>query len=98
MLSVKDFSVLAAASYPTYDLNKYSEYGSYYVKLSENKNSPMYNRATVGTFACGSVFKPCVAGAALEEKIITDKTKIYCKQDYDFYHQCGKVYALSRQS
>lgn len=44
----------------------------------------MYNRATVGTFACGSVFKPCVAGAALEEKIITDKTKIYCKQDYDF--------------
>lgn len=85
MLSVKDFSVLAAASYPTYDLNRYSEYGSYYVKLSENKNSPMYNRATVGTFACGSVFKPCVAGAALEEKIITDKTKIYCKQDYDFY-------------
>lgn len=84
MLSVKDFSVLAAASYPTYDLNRYSEYGSYYVKLSENKNSPMYNRATVGTFACGSVFKPCVAGAALEEKIITDKTKIYCKQDYDF--------------
>ena len=55
MLSVKDFSVLAAASYPTYDLNRYSEYGSYYVKLSENKNSPMYNRATVGTFACGSV-------------------------------------------
>lgn len=85
MLSVKDFSVLAAASYPTYDLNRYSEYGSYYVKLSENKNSPMYNRATVGTFACGSVFKPCVAGAALDEKIITDKTKIYCKQDYDFY-------------
>ena len=85
MLSVKNFSVLAAASYPTYDLNRYSEYGSYYVKLSENKNSPMYNRATVGTFACGSVFKPCVAGAALEEKIITDKTKIYCKQDYDFY-------------
>ena len=85
MLSVKDFSVLAAASYPTYDLNKYSDYGSYYVKLAEDKNSPMYNRATVGTFACGSVFKPCVAGAALEEKIITKKTEIYCKQDYDFY-------------
>lgn len=37
MLSVKDFSVLAAASYPTYDLNRYSEYGSYYVKLSKTK-------------------------------------------------------------
>lgn len=85
MLSVKDFSVLAAASYPTYDLNKYSEYGSYYVKLTENENSPMYNRAFVGTFACGSVFKPCVAGAALEEKIIDSNTEIFCKQNYDYY-------------
>ncbi len=85
MLSVKDFSVLAAASYPTYDLNRYSEYDDYYVKLSQNENSPMYNRISVGSFACGSVFKPCVAGAALEEKIITKKDKIYCKQNYDFY-------------
>lgn len=85
MLSVKDFSVLAAASYPTYDLNKYSEYGSYYVQLAEDENSPMYNRAFVGSFACGSVFKPCVAGAALEEKIIDSDTGIYCKQNYDYY-------------
>lgn len=85
MLSVKDFSVLAAASYPTYDLNRYSEYGDYYVKLAENKNSPMYNRISVGSFACGSVYKPCVAGAALEEKTITKNTEIFCKQEYDYY-------------
>lgn len=85
MLSVKDFSVLAAASYPTYDLNKYSDYGDYYVKLSENKNSPMYNRISVGSFACGSVYKPCVACAALEEKTITKDTEIFCKQEYDYY-------------
>ena len=85
MLSVKDFSVLAAASYPTYDLNKYSQYGDYYVKLSENKNSPMYNRISVGSFACGSVYKPCVACAALEEKTITKDTEIFCKQEYDYY-------------
>lgn len=85
MLSVKDFSVLAAASYPTYDLNKYSEYGNYYVKLSENKNSPMYNRISVGSFACGSVYKPCVACAALEEKTILTDTEIFCKQEYDYY-------------
>ena len=85
MLSVKDFSVLAAASYPTYDLNKYSEYGDYYIKLSENKNSPMYNRAFVGSFACGSVIKPCVAATALEEKVIKEDTEIYCKQNYDYY-------------
>ena len=85
MLSVRDFSVLAAASYPTYDLNKYSQYGDYYVKLSENKNSPMYNRISVGSFACGSVYKPCVACAALEEKTITKDTDIFCKQEYDYY-------------
>lgn len=85
MLSVRDFSVLAAASYPTYDLNKYSQYGDYYVKLSENKNSPMYNRISVGSFACGSVYKPCVACAALEEKTITKDTEIFCKQEYDYY-------------
>lgn len=85
MLDVRDFSVLAAASYPTYDLNKYSKYGDYYVKLAEDENSPMYNRATVGTFACGSVFKPCVACAALEEGVIDADKEIYCSQHYDYY-------------
>lgn len=85
MLDVSDFSVLAAASYPTYDLNKYSDYGDYYVRLSEDKNAPLFNRAFSGTFAWGSVFKPCVALAALEEKTITDKTNIKCTQFYDYY-------------
>lgn len=85
MLDVSDFSVLAAASYPTYDLNKYSQYGDYYVKLSENENSPMYNRAFVGSFACGSVFKPCVAAAALEEGVIDEDKEIFCSQYYDYY-------------
>lgn len=85
MLDVSDFSVLASASYPTYDLNRYSEYGDYYTKLAEDKTAPMYNRAFSGTFACGSVFKPVVAMAALEEKIIKPTTKFYCTQKYDYY-------------
>lgn len=85
MLDVKDFSVLAAASYPNYDLNQYSQYGNYYTKLAEDKRSPMFNRAFSGTFACGSVFKPCVALAALEEKIITPSTEVFCTQKYDYY-------------
>lgn len=85
MLDVSDFSVLAAASYPTYNLNKYSEYGSYYVNLANNSLSPMYNRAFSGTFEWGSVFKPCVALAALEEKTIKPDTEIYCTEKYDYY-------------
>ncbi len=85
MLDISDFSVLAAASYPTYDLNQYSKYGDYYTKLANDKTSPMYNRAFSGTFACGSVFKPCVAMAALEEKIIKPSTKFFCTKKYDYY-------------
>ena len=84
MLSVSDFSVLAAAGYPTYDLNRYSEYGDYYVQLANDERSPMYNRAFSGTFEWGSVFKPCVAMAALEEKVIKPDT-IYCARCYDYY-------------
>lgn len=85
MISVKDFSVLAAASYPTYDLNKYSNYGNYYVKLSKDKNAPMYDRSFIGSFAPGSVFKPCVAAAALEENLITRDTIFECTQYYNYY-------------
>ncbi len=85
MLSVKDFSVLASASYPTYDLNKYSKYGDYYVALSEAKTAPMYNRAFIGSFAPGSVFKPCVACAALQEGTITPFSTVTCTKYYDYY-------------
>ncbi len=85
MLDVSDFSVLAAASFPTYDLNRYSGDGEYYLGLIENKAAPLFNRACSGSFACGSVFKPCVALAALDSGVITPKTEIYCARYYDYY-------------
>ncbi len=86
MLSVKDFSVLAAASYPTYDLEKYSLYDDYYVDLvTDEKNAPLYDRVFTGSFAPGSIYKPCVAVAALEEKAVTKDTLINCTKHYDYY-------------
>lgn len=85
MLDVKDFSVLAAASYPSYNLNKYSNYDDYYVKLSEDKTAPLYDRAFIGSFAPGSVYKPCVACAALQEGIINAGTTFECTKLYTFY-------------
>lgn len=85
MLDVKDFSVLAAASYPTFNLNKYSKYGDYYVNLVQDKNAPIYNRAFIGSFAPGSVFKPCVAAAALQENVIGEGTFFTCNKIYDYY-------------
>ncbi|MCR5653447.1 MAG: penicillin-binding protein [Ruminococcus sp.] len=85
MLDVKDFSVLAAASYPSYNLNKYSNYDDYYISLAEDKNAPLYDRAFNGSFAPGSVFKPCVACAALQEGIINSNTTFECTKKYTFY-------------
>ncbi len=85
MLSVSDFSILAAASYPSFDLNQYSLYGDYYSKLIGDENSPLFDRVFDGAFACGSVFKPCVALAALENNVIDKSTEFYCAKYYDYY-------------
>ena len=85
MLDTRDFSVLAAASCPTYDLDRYSNDGDYYFSLAENEASPLFDRAFTGIFAWGSAFKPLVALAALERGIITPQTQFTCTRYYDYY-------------
>ncbi|MBR1481785.1 MAG: hypothetical protein IJ598_02320 [Ruminococcus sp.] len=85
LLNVSDFSVLAAASAPTYDLNRYSAYGDDYVALAADERAPLFDRAFSGSFACGSVFKPCVALAALQEGVVTPSEEIVCTRYYDYY-------------
>ena len=79
VLNVKDFSVLCAASYPSYDLNNYYKD---YTKLADNKALPLVNRAFYSALAPGSTFKPMVASAALQEKAINTKTHIECDGIY----------------
>lgn len=85
MLDVKNFSVLACASYPSYDLGLYSNDDDYYSELLKDETLPLFDRALTGSFAPGSTFKPCVAAAALQEGVINDNTTIYCSQNYDYY-------------
>ncbi|MDR0915079.1 MAG: penicillin-binding protein, partial [Oscillospiraceae bacterium] len=85
MLRVSDFAVLAASSYPTFDLEKYNSDSDYYNALVTDENSPMFDRAFVGSFAPGSIFKPAVAIAALQEGVISEYTPITCTQLYDYY-------------
>lgn len=84
MLDLRDFSVIAAASAPNYDLSKYydPDYSEY---LFTDDTVPMFNRAFNGAFAPGSSFKPCTALAALQEGIITEDTIINCTGTYDYY-------------
>ena len=84
MLDVKTFGVLAAATFPTYDISKYNE-GDYYNQLLTDKTLPLYDRAFSGAFAPGSVVKPAVALAALEEGVVSEYTPITCTKRYDYY-------------
>ena len=69
--------VLAAASYPTFDLD---EYYKNYNKLTKERNTPLYNRFAMGTYAPGSTFKPMMAVAGLQSGVITDDTYFNCNE------------------
>ncbi|MBR6939864.1 MAG: hypothetical protein IKH65_03565 [Clostridia bacterium] len=87
VLDCKDASVLASASYPTYDISTYREQ---YAKLAKAKGSPLWNRALMSTYACGSTAKPSVAIAALEEGVIDEDFTVYCNGSYNYLGQMFK--------
>ena len=74
--------ILALASYPTYNLATFDQD---YDRLNSDPALPMFNRATYGTYAPGSTFKPCTAVAALETGTINTNTKIQDKGIYTYY-------------
>ena len=82
VLDVRDFSVLAMSTYPSYDAKKFLEDKSYNEAISKNRTIPLFNRAINGTFAPGSTFKPLVAMSALESGTITDKDTVTCHRMY----------------
>lgn len=76
--------VLAAASYPTFDLNDYYEK---YDELSKNPRNPLWSRFALGTYAPGSTFKPVTACAALEAGSISSSTTYTCEGEKEFFGQ-----------
>lgn len=78
--NVNNGEVLAAANYPSFDLNDYYEH---YDKLVKDSSKPLYNRFALGAYAPGSTFKPMMAMAALEENEIDSSTIINCNGSID---------------
>ena len=89
VLDVDTFGVLACSSYPTYDVNQLVESiagdGEYYNNLLADENQPMVNLALNGVFAPGSVFKPVVALAALQEGVISAGTTYTCTRVWNYF-------------
>ncbi|MBQ9807021.1 MAG: hypothetical protein IJW49_11035 [Clostridia bacterium] len=82
VLSPDDFSVLALASYPTYDLNYYN---LLYSSLAADEARPLTNRAISGLYEPGSTYKLGVAVAALMEGSVDTDDTVNCTGRYDRY-------------
>lgn len=81
VLDVTDGSLLASASYPTYDLARYR---AEYHDLLQNELRPLYNRALLGTYAPGSTYKLVTATAGLSSGLITTDDEIDCDGWLDY--------------
>lgn len=78
----KTGEILATASYPSYNLNKFNE--DYDNLLKDSKN-PLFNRVFAGTYSPGSTFKMATAVAGMESGTITPSTRITDRGRYTFY-------------
>lgn len=78
---VQTGGILAAASVPGFDLNRYR---ADYAALSADATAPLLDRVCQGLYAPGSAFKPAVAAAALTAGIDPAAT-VNCTGRYGFY-------------
>ncbi len=82
VIDVNTGDVLAMASYPTYEIETFTQD---YNSLIENPANPLFNRALAGTYSPASTFKLLVGAAALEEGIITPDERIYDSGKYTYF-------------
>jgi len=70
--------VLAMSSYPTFDNNLFTRLTAKeeYQALLDDPRKPLFNRAISGTYPSGSIVKPFIAAAGLQEGLITANTTI----------------------
>jgi penicillin-binding protein 2 len=71
-------AVLAAVSLPTYDNNLFAQGISQtdYNKLIGDPGQPLFNKVIDGEYPSGSIIKPLVASAALQQGVINTSTVI----------------------
>ena len=81
VVDVQTGGILAAASVPGFDLNRYR---ADYAALSADAATPLLDRVCQGLYAPGSAFKPAVAAAALTAGIDPAAT-VSCTGRYGFY-------------
>lgn len=85
VMDIHSGDVLALASAPSFDPNKFAEglSNDEWAAISSDERAPMRNKAIAGEFAPGSTFKLSVALAGLEEGVIHTNTGFVCPGHMD---------------
>ena len=94
VLDVKGAQVLAAGSYPTFNL---ASYGADFAQNAEDPLKPLLNRAFRGLYPPGSTFKMITTIAGLEEGIVTPRTQIRDMGRFTYYTANGPMCWIYRQ-
>jgi penicillin-binding protein 2 len=86
-LDPRNGEVLALASSPTYDPNRFiTRFTSKeWTDLSSDPSSPLENRAIRGLYAPGSIFKLVMGIAGLTFGFVTPETTVYCSGSTQIY-------------
>lgn len=74
VLNPKTGKIYSLVSLPAYDNNLFAAgiEQTEFSKLIERKDKPLFNRVVSGEYPSGSIIKPVIGAAALEEKIINE--------------------------
>ena len=87
--------IYSLISNPSYDPNlfvrglKLSDWKA----IAENKAHPLLNRATNSLYPPGSIFKPIIAAATLENQVANTRTTLYCRGYYTLGNYRKKCWA-----
>lgn len=82
VVDVRTGGILAAASWPGYDL---AQYHACYAALAQDPAAPLLDRVLNGLYAPGSAFKPAVAASALAAGLIEPEDTVHCTGRYRYY-------------
>ena len=87
--------VLAMASRPTFDPNKFALRlrSEDWKEIIDNTDNPLLNRAIQAQLAPGSTFKPLMALAGLESGLLDESFRVTCGGSATFYGHVHKCHA-----
>jgi penicillin-binding protein 2 len=87
VMDPRNGEILALASYPTFDPNKFINRFTpeEWMAIINHPNFPLENRALRGLYSPGSIFKLVMATAALDSGLITERTSFFCSGSVQIY-------------